>query len=63
MTTRGRDAITTIPLRKSTRDRLKQLGAKGDTYDAVLNRLMDQVAQQGKAAPREIGLVDFEPLE
>ncbi|MEM3085760.1 MAG: hypothetical protein QXO51_08505 [Halobacteria archaeon] len=33
-------AETTIPLSKATRDRLRALGAKGETYDAILNRLM-----------------------
>lgn len=33
--------ITTIPLGKATRDRLRGLGRKGETYDALLHRLMD----------------------
>ena len=33
--------ITTIPLSKPTRDRLRRMGQKGETYDALLNRLMD----------------------
>lgn len=33
--------ITTIPLTKSTRDRLRRVGRKGETYDDVLNRLLD----------------------
>lgn len=33
--------ITTIPLTKATRDRLRALGNKGETYDVLLNRLMD----------------------
>ena len=33
--------VTTIPLNKATRDRLRGLGRKGETYDALLNRLMD----------------------
>lgn len=33
--------ITTIPLTKTTRDRLRALGRKGETYDALLVRLMD----------------------
>lgn len=32
---------TTIPLTKATRDRLRAMGQKGETYDALLNRLMD----------------------
>lgn len=33
--------VTTIPLTKPTRDRLRALGRKGETYDELLNRLMD----------------------
>jgi len=33
--------ITTIPLTKGTRDRLRALGKKGETYDDLLNRMMD----------------------
>ena len=33
--------LTTIPLSKQTRDRLRSLGRKGETYDELLNRLMD----------------------
>lgn len=33
--------LTTIPLSKATRDRLRALGRKGETYDELLNRLMD----------------------
>ena len=64
---RGGDAITTIQLRKSTRDRLKGMGAKGDTYDEILNRILDQLAgttaRRVPSAPASRGLVDFEPLE
>ncbi len=34
---------TTIKVSTRTRDRLKTLGVKGETYDALLNRLLDQV--------------------
>ena len=33
-------ATTTIPLEKGTRDRLRSLGKKGETYDQILKRLM-----------------------
>jgi hypothetical protein len=33
-------ATTTIPLERQTRDRLRLLGKKGETYDQILNRLM-----------------------
>jgi hypothetical protein len=32
--------ITTIPLEKETRERLRSLGRKGETYDQVLRRLI-----------------------
>lgn len=32
--------ITTIPLEKETRERLRSFGRKGETYDQVLRRLM-----------------------
>jgi hypothetical protein len=66
MVSRGGDAITTIPLRKATRDRLKQLGAKGETYDAILNRLIDRMAPQVEPkalAESPKALVDFEPID
>ena len=31
---------TTIPLEKETRERLRSLGKKGETYDQVLRRLI-----------------------
>lgn len=48
------DPITTIPLRKSTRERLRALGRKGETYDALLQRLMDVYATRP---------VEFEPVD
>jgi len=51
MMARGDDAITTIPLRKATRDRLRAMGAKGETYDAILHRLMD--AFQGRSSTED----------
>jgi hypothetical protein len=33
--------ITSLKIRKATRDRLGKLGNKTETYDDVLNRLMD----------------------
>jgi hypothetical protein len=65
MAPRGGDALTTIPLRKATRDRLKSLGGKGETYDAILNRLMDQAgSSRTRPVPKQPKeLVDFETLE
>ena len=33
-------AVTTIQLTPETRDRLKAVGRKGDTYDVVIRRLL-----------------------
>ena len=30
-----------MKLRRPTRERLKEFGRKGETYDTILNRLMD----------------------
>lgn len=35
--------FTTIKIAPATRDRLKALGTKGQTYDALLNRLLDEI--------------------
>ena len=40
-------ALTTIPLRRETRDRLKQLGKKGETYEVVIVRLLEQAELAG----------------
>ena len=45
--------ITTIPLTKRTRDRLRAIGRKGESYDALLNRMMDTME----------GVVEFERVE
>lgn len=34
---------TTIPVTKDVRDRLRQYGIKGETYNDILKRLMDEV--------------------
>ena len=45
--------VTTIPLTKPTRDRLRGLGKKGESYDQLLNRLMDVYVNR---------TVEFEPV-
>ena len=35
--------LTTIPLKRATRDRLKGFGLKGSTYDEIINWLSDRV--------------------
>jgi len=51
--TDARRDLTTIPLTKKTRDRLRALGRKGESYDALLNRMMDKME----------GVVEFERVE
>lgn len=46
--------ITTIPLTKATRDRLRAIGRKGETYDALLGRLMDSYERR---------VVEFEKVD
>lgn len=68
---RGGDSITTIPLRKATRDRLKSLGRKDETYDDVLNRLIDLATlppppprtRPVQRPPPTKPVVDFEPVD
>lgn len=45
---------TTIALESATRERLRKLGRKGETYDALLHRLMDAYVDR---------TVEFEPVE
>ena len=45
--------LTTIPLTKPTRDRLRSLGKKGESYDQLLVRLMDVYVNR---------TVEFEPV-
>jgi len=49
----ARRDLTTIPLTKKTRDRLRTFGRKGESYDALLNRMMDKME----------GVVEFERVE
>ncbi len=34
-------SVTTIQLTHETRDKLKQIGHKGETYDELINRLIE----------------------
>jgi len=38
--------VTTIPVYKQTRDRLKSFGLKGQTYDEILGSLMERVGYE-----------------
>ena len=40
--------ITSLKVRKATRDRLAKLGNKTETYDDLLNRLMDSYSKTSR---------------
>jgi hypothetical protein len=40
------DELTSIKLKKETRDVLKSVGKKGETYDDIINRLLDRVLRR-----------------
>ena len=40
--------LTTISIRKSTRQRLAERGQKLDSYDDIINRLIDTIEDQMK---------------
>jgi len=44
--------LTTIPIFKVTRDRLKGFGNKGDTWDCVLNDMMDGLEKEKNEAKK-----------
>ena len=48
--------LTTLPVRKSTRDRLKTFGVKGESYDAILARLME-VARESEFWDRQVRIL------
>ena len=40
----------TVKIERSTRERLKEFGRKGETYDTILNRLMDHEEERGEGS-------------
>ena len=56
---------TTIPLSKETRDLLKRMGRKGETYDELIRRLL-AIAEQIEFADRQKHILsdeEFVPLD
>lgn len=54
---------TTVSMDEETRDRLKALGRKGETYDDLINRLIDhylRIEQSGGPAGEAGAEIDFE---
>lgn len=41
--------LTSIKIRKETRDVLKSVGRKGETYDEIINRLLDRVLRRKRS--------------
>jgi hypothetical protein len=58
--------ITTIPISKKTRDRLRTLGTKGETYDQLIQRLIVS-GEQLQLMKRQYDMFpnkdDFMPLD
>ncbi len=58
--------ITTIPVHKSTREKLKVFGVKGETYDKIVRRLMEK-AEYVAFMERQYEILsnkaDFVPLD
>ena len=45
--------LTTIPLKKETRDKLKIFGIKGSTYDEIMERQYQRLKEKSKFVPLE----------
>ncbi len=43
------EKLTTIKIRQGTRDALKSVGKKGETYDEIINRLLDRVLRRKRS--------------
>lgn len=43
------EAFTCIKISRETRDALKSIGKKGETYDEVINRLLDRVLRRKRS--------------
>lgn len=44
----SREGKTTIELARETRDQLKELGKKGETYDEIVRRLLKLAKERGR---------------
>ena len=57
--------LTTIQISKMTREQLRHLGRKGETYDQVLNRLIEMAQKTSffKDVDRILDTEEFVPLE
>ena len=48
--------LTTLPVRKPTRDRLRAFGMKGESYDEILQRLME-IAEESAFWDRQVQIL------
>jgi hypothetical protein len=57
--------LTTIQIHKGTRDELRQLGRKGETYDQLLMRLIEMARMSAffQDVERILDTEEFVPLE
>jgi len=57
--------LTTLPVRKHTRDRLRAFGMKGESYDDILQRLL-KIAEESAFWDRQVRILKesrFHPIE
>jgi hypothetical protein len=57
--------LTTIQISKTTRDQLRRIGRKGETYDQLVNRLIEmaRMASFFDDVERILETEEFVPLE
>jgi len=41
----AKEDVTTIQVSRETRDQLKELGKKGETYDEIIKKLLESVKE------------------
>ncbi len=47
-------SLTSIPLSKETREKLRRYGKKGETWDQLINRILDEVLPRQPASIEEL---------
>lgn len=45
---------TSIPIKKETRDKLRRYGYKGETYDELINRILEHALPRQPASQKEL---------
>lgn len=54
MSVEEKDHITSVQLRVSTLQRYKDLGRKGESYDAIFNRVLDVIKDHAPSRLRKL---------